>query len=284
MTTAALIERFDAHLAAERGASIHTRRAYRATLHSLATHLAPRSLPEADRLALRSWLLVAGHGRSAATVQRHVAALRTFYRWLARTGAIAEPVADALKTPKTRRPLPDVLSVAAADAVLEAPLSPRDAALLELAYGGGLRVSELVGLDWSDLDLVSGTVVVRRGKGGRARRVPIGPVAAQALRGLRDAPDGPVFRGARGARLTDRVARRIVANAGLRAGLDGLHPHTLRHSFATHLLDGGADLRAIQEMLGHSSLSTTQRYTHVSTARLRDAYRDAHPRARRRDG
>ena len=156
-----------------------------------------------------------------------------------------------------------------------------------MLYGCGLRVAEVSGLDREDVDLEQGLLRVRRGKGGKERIVPMGPPAARALSRLLDetGEDGAhLFENSRGNRLSPRSIRRIVRQVGLRVGAPGLHPHALRHSFATHLLDGGADLRGIQELLGHASLSTTQRYTHVSVDALRDVYRKAHPHAQRGTG
>jgi integrase/recombinase XerC len=234
---------------------------------------------------LRSFLFHVGQGRSAPTLARHVAAIRTFYGWLTEVENLASSPADDLRPPSIGRRLPQVLSVSRAQELAEVPEhSRRDRAVIELLYGAGLRVGELVALDWSDLDLDQRLVRVRAGKGGKERRVPFGPPAEEALRAWRDEspnPHGPVFLDARGCRLSDRSARRIVSRAGRRAGLPHLHPHALRHSFATHLLDAGADLRGIQEMLGHESLSTTQRYTHVSVQALLSTYRRSHPHARR---
>jgi integrase/recombinase XerC len=277
------VGRFLDHLLAERGRSPATVRAYEATLRALQAELDGRDWADVRRPELRGFLLRAGDGRSSATVARHVAALRTFWRWLVRTGVVSEAVADGLAVPRLRPRLPHVVPEAAAHRLVEAPASPRDRALMEVLYGAGLRVAEVVALDWPDVSFAAGNLRVRRGKGGKERRVPLGQAAADALRALAaDAgrPDGPVFLGARGRRLSDRIARRIVSEAGVRSGHPTLHPHALRHSYATHLLDAGADLRGIQELLGHSKLRTTQRYTSVSTAHLKDVYRNAHPRAR----
>ena len=163
---------------------------------------------------------------------------------------------------------------------------PRDQAILEVLYGAGLRVSELCALDMADLALGEATIRVRHGKGQRERRVPIGPPGVQALDAWlleRGGEPGPVFLNARGARLTDRSVRRIVQREGSRSGWPGAYPHALRHAFATHLLDGGADLRSIQELLGHRSLSTTQRYTQVSVNALLETHRRAHPHGASQD-
>ncbi len=281
----ALVERFVDHLRVERGMSAHTVRAYKRTLSVLIQHLADRAdLVTVTRMDLRSFLFTVGRGRSPSTRARHVAAIRTFYRWMLRSGRMATSPAQDLQPPKVGQRLPHHLSIQRVDEVLQLGLSVRDTALVELLYGAGLRVGEASGLDRHDIDLANGVVNVRHGKGGKDRRVPIGPPAVRALEAqlrtkLPD-DDGPVFRNARGGRLSPRSMRRVIANAGLRAGAPGLHPHSLRHSFATHLLDAGADLRGIQELLGHASLSTTQRYTHVSVDSLKDVYRRAHPHAK----
>jgi len=249
-------------------------------------HLEGRRFTKVRRIDLRSFLFEVGRGRAASTLARHVAALRTFYRWLLEIGVTEDDLTADLQPPKVGRHLPRFVSVPQADALLaeDASLSARDRAILEVLYGGGLRVAELCALDVDDLDLGEGWVQVRRGKGRKERRVPVGPPAVAAvavwLEERIGEPDGPMFVQRRGARITERTIRRIVARAGLLAGVDRLHPHALRHSFATHLLDAGADLRGIQELLGHASLSTTQRYTHVSVQALLESYRKAHPHAK----
>lgn len=288
-----LLRRFTEHLAVERGASPHTVRAYTRTLGALVAHLsAGRALATATRMDLRSLLFQLGRGRAPATLARHVAALRTFYRWHddvyggGRDGGASAALAEGLTPPSVGRRLPRVLSVSVAGDVVEGPgLSVRDRALVELLYGAGLRVAEACDLNRDDVDVTSGMVRVRRGKGGKERRVPMGAAAAEAVTALLGASPGergePLLRNARGARMSPRTAHRVVERAGASAGAPGLHPHALRHSFATHLLDAGADLRGIQELLGHASLSTTQRYTHVSVQGLLATYRAAHPRAAR---
>jgi len=280
-----LLTRFTDHLRVERGLSAHTLRAYRRTLVDLSTALGEVGFLAADRMDLRRYLFRAGRGRAPATQARHVAAIRTFYRWLLREGHIERSVAEDLQPPRIGQHLPNYISAPQADDLVEAPaLSVRDRAVLEVLYGGGLRVAEVSGLNREDLRLDTSLIIVRRGKGGKERRVPIGPPAVEALRELVDTlpESGEVlFHNARGGRLSPRSIRRIVARAGQQVGLSGLHPHALRHSFATHLLDAGADLRGIQELLGHASLSTTQRYTHVSVEALLNVYRGAHPHARR---
>ena len=280
-----LLARFLDHLRVERGLSTHTLRAYTRTLSDLRDTLGDVSFGAAERMHLRRFLFRVASGKAPATQARHVAAIRTFYRWLLREGHVGVSIAEDLQPPKIGQHLPNYISVPQADELVEeATLSARDRAVLEVLYGCGLRVGEVSGLDRDDLQLDIGVVVVRRGKGGKERRVPIGPPAVEALHALLETlpPDSShVFRNARGGRLSPRSIRRIVAKAGQVAGLSGLHPHALRHSFATHLLDAGADLRGIQELLGHASLATTQRYTHVSVEALLNVYRGAHPHARR---
>ncbi len=281
-----MIDAFLAWMRAERGASPHTLRAYGTDLAGLSAHVggkAPESLEVAD---LRAWL--ATTSASPASLQRRIATVRTFYRWLQRDGRIAESPAERLRAPRVRRGLPRTVEIEEATPIVETPVgegvrATRNRALLELAYGGGLRVSELAALDVADLDLVEGTVRIRRGKGGKERIVPIGPPAIEAVRawlGPRAAQSGdPVFVADGGRRLTTRALYDVVRRAGLQQGRH-LHPHMLRHSFATHLLAGGADVRAIQEMMGHESLATTQRYTAVDAEQLGRTHRAAHPRAR----
>jgi integrase/recombinase XerC len=247
-----------------------------------------RSLVDARKVDLRSYLFKVGRGRSSATIARHMSALRTLYKWLHRTGVVERSVAEDLEPPRIGRHLPRVLSQAQSEDLFTVAvgLDPRDRAILEVLYGAGLRVGELCALDRRDVDLGSGLVQVRRGKGNKERRVPIGPPAVAAVREwlqLRGDDEEPaLFLNTRGRRISDRSVRRLVEKAGASVGVAGLYPHALRHSFATHLLDAGADLRGIQELLGHSSLSTTQRYTHVSVKGLLDTHRRAHPHARAR--
>jgi len=289
------------HLAAAKGASPHTLRAYGADLRSLAQHLGrrrpDRRLRDATRRELRSWLASLGSPGSRpapASLARRVATLRGFYAWLVVEGQLAQSPAARIRPPRVPRRVPRILEVPEAAGVVENPpqqgvLALRNRALLELVYSAGLRVGELVALDRGDVDADERLVRVRLGKGGKDRIVPFGPPAAAALDALlRNLPpvgldDTPaLFRNHRGGRLGARSARRIVKEAGRQAGVDGVHPHALRHACATHMLSGGADLRAIQEQLGHESLATTERYTHVDPAHLLRVYRGAHPRARER--
>ncbi len=281
------IQAFLSFLRAERAASPHTLRAYGREVSALVARLDPRP-PESATLAdLRAHL---GQGASSpASLQQRIGAIRTFYRWLVREGLLTESPADRLATPRVKRPLPRVLEVDEASAIVVEPAGEgwrrtRNVALLEVAYGAGLRVSEVAAIDVTDVDPLGGLVRVRSGKGRKARVVPLGPVALDAVRAwLAEGAvaDGPLFRNVRGGRLTTRGIYDIVRAAGVNNDLAGVHPHALRHSFATHLLANGADIRSIQEMLGHASLSTTQRYTQVELDQLRRAHRSAHPRARR---
>jgi integrase/recombinase XerC len=291
------LDRFLTELAAQRRASDHTVAAYRRDItRVLDLASGPgRPVPATrwdrallDRAMQERWRA----GAAASSVARALAAWRSFSRFLVRRGLIAGDPARALLRPKLPRRLPRTLPAArlneAIDRVCgEDGTSLRDRALLELAYSSGLRLAELVGLDHGDLD--PGTRLLRvRGKGRRERVVPMGKSALEALRRylatVRSGPAAagarPLFVNARGARLSGRTVQRVVQRR-LAAAADGLgvSPHALRHSFASHLLDNGADLRAIQELLGHRSLASTQIYTHVSRSRLRKAYGQAHPRA-----
>jgi integrase/recombinase XerC len=302
------IGRFVAYLGDERRASPHTVSAYRRDLEQLAAFVDERRPGQAlgpgdlDVLLLRGFLGKLARTHSPASVSRKIAAVRAFLRYLQRRGEVAKNPAAELSLPKVRRPLPTFLNVDAAAEVMVAPADTsaeglRDRAVLETLYGAGLRVSELAGLDLGDVELGSpdlGSVRVS-GKGNKERVVPLGSVAVAAVARylerrteLSDPATGVIdgealFVGQRGARLGVRQIQRLVHRYGaLGAGRADLHPHALRHTFATHLLDGGADLRSIQKLLGHAGLSTTQRYTHVSVDHLMKVYDAAHPLARRR--
>lgn len=270
------------HLRAERGASPHTLRAYEVELSSLQSYLSPRDVLSASTLDLRGWLARADLAPSS--LARRISCTKGFWRWAQREGLAAHSPAERLRPPRVKPPLPRVLQVDEAARVVESPALTRDRALFETGYGAGLRVAELVALDVEDLQLAEGLVNVRRGKGGKARIVPLGAGAVTALRAHLLAAglvSGAVFLNQRGGRLSTRSAWAVVNAEALRVGLPDVHPHALRHSFATHLLSAGADIRSIQEMLGHASLGTTQRYTQVDLEALQLAYRSAHPRARR---
>lgn len=302
------IDAFLRWLAAEKRASPSTVDTYGRTLRELGAFLAEKRLPlDAARfglVTLRGYLAHAheknGEPAAPATIAKKVATLRSFGRFLLRRGEVKANVAAQLKTPKVPRALPRFLTVDEAFRVVEAPsedahrkseLRERDAAILELLYGAGVRVSELAGLELNDVDLVQRRLRVL-GKGQKERLAPFGPQALEALegwlavrgavharRGTRPATER-LFLGVHGTELTARQVQNVVRRYGaLGAGRGDLHPHALRHSCATHLLDAGADLRGIQEMLGHASLSTTQRYTHVSLDRLMAVYDKAHPLA-----
>jgi len=289
------------HLARDRDLSAHTVRAYRGDLLDLLGHLQRLGVHDLSGLSvrsLRSWLAnQQTRGRSRGTLQRRTAAVRVFGRWAVQTGRLERDPAAALRSPRRVRTLPPSLESADAAAMLAealtvaaeagTPTAVRDVAMLELLYATGIRVSELCGLDLGDLDDSRQTLRVL-GKGNKQRTVPYGWPAARALEAwlaVRMEVAGPeageaVFVGDRGNRIDQRVVRRIVHRA-LRVvdGAPDLGPHGLRHAMATHLLEGGADLRSVQELLGHASLATTQIYTHVSDARLRAAFQQAHPRA-----
>jgi len=298
---ASALDGFGDHLSLERGLSPNTVDAYRGDVGSLFVATAAQGVNEPGQIGIadvREWLArTQATGAAPATMRRRGSAVRAFFRWACRTGLTAADPTAALRSPKLPQRLPRTPSQNDMQVVMEAvilragedgtPEARRDVAVLEVLYGGGVRVSELCGLDMGDIDWDRGTVRVT-GKGDKQRVVPLGQPAWDAITAwlavrshLATAESGAaVFLGARGARLDPRVARRVVhaAMAAMPAAPD-VGPHGLRHAMATHLLEGGADLRSVQEMLGHASLSTTQLYTHVSDERLRTAYRQAHPRA-----
>ncbi|MGH2711609.1 MAG: tyrosine recombinase XerC [Actinomycetota bacterium] len=291
------IAAFLRHLSLERRLSQRTVDAYRQDLEALSTFLDRSStdLRGATYRVLRRWLAhLSTRGYARTTIARRAAAVRSFYRFAAKRGIVEKNPAALLISPKLGSRLPSVLKPGEAESLVEAPVADdawawRDRALLELLYSSGLRVSEACGMDLGDLDLDRERVRVL-GKGGREREVPLGEAAADVLRtymsSFRDkAPPvagdtKALFRNRRGKRLSARDARAVVEKYR-RMVLSGrkVSPHTLRHSFATHLMEGGADIRAVQELLGHASLSSTQRYTHVSRGRLFGAHRQSHPRA-----
>jgi integrase/recombinase XerC len=287
------LEAYAAHLAQVERASPQTQRAYLSDLRQLAAFLDERhtSLDAATRDDLRAFLASRFSASIPSTLARKQSSVRAFYEHRVRMGHIADSPARRLAFPRRRHSLPNVVTVDDCAAIVEAPSQRtpaglRDRAALELLYGAGLRVSELVGLDLADISQDSLRV---RGKGNKERMVPLVRKARAALdaylarRGELRPASGAVFVNRRGGRLTTRSVARHLEKYALIAGAHRhVHPHALRHSFATHLLDMGADLRGIQELLGHASLSTTQRYTHVSSERLLQIYEDAHPRARRK--
>lgn len=292
---------YERHLRSERDLSAHTVRAYVADVAGMLEHaarLGHHDLADLDLRTLRSWLARQQTlGKARSTMARRATAVRVFTAWARRTGRARSDPGSLLGSPKSHRTLPGALDVAEARALLEAagrraddgsPLGLRDAAILELLYATGIRVGELCALDVDDVD--RGRRVVRVfGKGRKERTVPYGVPADRALGrwleagrpGLLQPGAGPaLFLGARGARIGQRAVRELVHRRLADVpGAPDLGPHGLRHSAATHLLDGGADLRTVQELLGHASLATTQIYTHVTTEHLRRAYRQAHPRA-----
>ncbi|HEY7141664.1 MAG TPA: tyrosine recombinase XerC [Methylomirabilota bacterium] len=280
------------HLAAERGASPHTVRSYRADLLDCAAFLERRGLgplPEADARVIRGYLAdLHARGLARTSIARRLATLRSFFRFLIRRGRAKANPAREVRTPSLPGRLPSHLPIDQSEALFRPPAGDeeadrRDRAILEVLYASGVRVAELSGLDVEDVDLREGSVRVL-GKGRKERIVPLGSKAVAALRaylGAREGARGALFRNPRNGRLTVRSLHRIVRARARAAGLAGrVTPHTLRHTFATHLLDAGADLRLIQELLGHARLATTQRYTHVSADRLAKVYDAAHPRAR----
>jgi integrase/recombinase XerC len=279
------------YLAAERRASPHTLRGYASDLAELQGFLRTAkvaSLAAADARTLRAYLAwLHGRGLAKSSIARKLATVRSCFRFLARRGLVAANPARQVASPRLPKRLPAFLPKDESKELLDAPVEDsaagrRDRALLELLYASGLRVAECCGLDLEDLDRRHGTVRVV-GKGGKERMVPVGDAALAALDahlGRRGAMGGPLFRNPRGGRLSTRSVHRIVGRRAREAGIARrVTPHTLRHTFATHLLGEGADLRLIQELLGHSRLSTTQRYTHVSPEHLMKVYDAAHPRA-----
>jgi len=280
------------YLEVEKNASPHTLRSYRADLVDFEAHLAAQSeTPEtADVRAVRGWLAALHRrGLDPTSVARKLAAVRSFYRLLVRRGVVERNPAREVRGPRPARKLVGFLPIDETDALVGAralagAARERDVAILEMLYATGLRVSELAGLDLESVDRDARTVRVL-GKGRKERIVPYGVAAARALEaylGRRATRSGPVFTRARGGRLGVRSIRAVVGRAAAAAGVTRrVTPHTLRHTFATHLLDAGADLRVIQELLGHSRLSTTQRYTHVGADQLMKVYDAAHPRSQK---
>jgi len=308
----ALVESYLAVLANERGASAHTLRAYQRELRSFAAWLAAHGNPRVNRIEhtqIRTYLgTLYERGLSKASAARALAAIRSWFKWLARAGHVRQNAASLVSTPRLPKHLPRVPSIEQMNRVVDsvrddaASWPARDRAILEMLYGCGIRNAELTALNLEDIHWANEAILVR-GKGQKQRYVPLGDAAAEALRAyLTERQDRltaaehekPVATPAlfvslqlRGlasggqARLTTRSVGRIVKRIAILRGLPSdVHPHTLRHAFGTHLLEEGADLRAIQELLGHERLSTTQRYTQLTTAQLAEVYDRTHPRAR----
>ncbi|VXC09323.1 site-specific tyrosine recombinase [Luteimonas sp. 9C] len=288
------VDAFLDHLQIERRMSVHTLDAYRRDLTALVdwTDVQARGdlrgLQEEDIRAF----VAAGHrgGLSPKSLQRRLSACRSFYQWLLKHGNVTANPASGVRGPKAPRKLPQVLDVDEATQLVEvpvdAPLGLRDRALLELFYSSGLRLSELVGLRWRALDLDGGLVTVL-GKGNRQRSVPVGSHALRALIDWRSesggTPETPVFPGRGGAPITARAVQLRLRLLAQRQGLfKRVHPHLLRHSFASHVLESSGDLRGVQELLGHADIATTQIYTHLDFQHLAKVYDAAHPRAKRR--
>lgn len=297
-----IINAFQRHLEAERNLSAHTIRAYLGDLSSLLNNLEVLNVKNISQLELshlRSWLAnLQVKGASRTTISRRAVSIRLFTKWALKNKYIATDVGASLATPKGHRTLPEVLgiddaklamdSMATRAAEEETPMSLRDVAMVEILYASGARVAELCGLNLADIDYNRQTIQVL-GKGNKERVIPIGNPAMRALKKwledgrahmMNEKSEKAVFLGARGKRIDQRAVRSVVYEA-LTAieGIERMGPHALRHSAATHLLEGGADLRTVQEILGHASLATTQIYTHVSTERLQKAFKQAHPRA-----
>jgi integrase/recombinase XerD len=306
-TTGRWIDEFLAYSRYEKGLAGNTVAAYRRDLALWAAFCNGRNIRLRDVTAddltdyldrLRSGSPPAAGPFAPSSVARMLVSVRAFYRFLVREEKISSDPTARVGTPKKPRSIPTAIPLEDVESLIELPeddlLGRRDRALLETLYGAGLRISELVGLDLDDIDIDDGSMLIRSGKGGKGRRVPIGREARGALsrylvrsrpelvrRSAAGAAAGAVFLNARGGRLSRQGCWKILKAYARAAGLEGrVSPHTLRHSFATHMLDAGADIRAVQELLGHASLATTQVYTLVSDSRLREVYLESHPRAR----
>lgn len=294
-------DEFIAYLAVERGASRHTLDAYRRDVARYLEFLSARSAAEVDAVTADDTLAylreLRARGYAPSTIERQIAAIKSFHRFLVREGITKNCPTEAIPLPKVPQKLPDVISIEQADKLLSQPFAAdargrRDRAILEVLYGCGIRVSELVGMDMPSIDLAAGFMRVF-GKSSKERDVPLGGAAARALEdylsygGLLLLGKAGSFRGTdavflnvRGGRISRQSVFAIVKRYGRAAGLESLHPHTLRHSYATHMLGGGADLRVLQELLGHVDITTTQVYTHVDRRHIREEYLSTHPRAR----
>ncbi len=299
----ALIEEYGKYLKDEKDASVHTHKNYLADLRQFADFMtekypkmnitSPEGLKSIDNVVVRGFLSELFKSNSAASVARKLASLRSFFQYWVRKGAIQHNVAKDVASPKVPRRLPNFLSVDEIFKLLEGPkgtgpLVLRDRSILEMLYASGLRVSELVGLDTDQIDMTEGTIRVV-GKGDKERIVPIGTKAKESLErylAIREqmlsdgATSKAVYMNRRGGRLTPRSVERLIQKYIKVCGINKrVTPHVIRHTFATHLLNAGADLRGIQELLGHASLSTTQKYTHVSVDKLMEVYDKSHPKA-----
>jgi integrase/recombinase XerC len=292
-----LIRQFIHYLSAEKNASPHTCRNYLRDLEQFESFLEEMAIEKVDRMVLRRYLSFLHRKNRKSSIARKLSTLRSFYRYLVREQVLSANPAKPVATPKVEKLLPTTLTVDEAFRLMGSPSKDqktretelRDRAILELLYSSGLRVSELVGLNPNRVDLDLGIVRVM-GKGRKERIVPVGAKAIEALksyletRGILE-EGSPLFVNLRNGRLTDRSVARLVKKYGRQSGIfRKISPHSLRHTFATHLLDAGADLREIQEMLGHVSLSTTQRYTHLTVGKLMEVYDKAHPRSFRNRG
>ena len=285
------IDKFLRYLEIEREASRHTVLNYKLDLSRFAGFLKEKNLNSVDYLFMRQFLAELRHSNiSKASIARMFSALRSFFKFLVREGLVKTSPVSGITIPKKDKKLPQFMQEKEVSKLIEAPGKDmqglRDRAILETLYGTGMRVSELVGMDMDKCDLIGGVIKVY-GKGKKERIAPIGQKASEAIshyinasKDMRTPQIRAVFLNKSGGRLTDRSVRRVVDRYIKKIGLkNNISPHTLRHSFATHLMNRGADLRSVQELLGHASLSTTQIYTHVSTERMKEAYQKAHPRA-----
>ena len=297
-----VIQAFSRYLEIERNLSVHTVRAYMGDLVSLTEHLENIGISDFAKLELshlRSWLANQQvKGASRTTISRRAVSARIFIKWAVKNKYLEKDVGATLATPKGHRTLPEVLGIEDAKTAMDSmamraaeedtPMSLRDVAMVEVLYASGARVAELCGLDLGDIDYNRQTIQVL-GKGNKERTIPLGNPALRAIKKwlddgrqllVNEKSEKAVFLGARGKRIDQRAVRTVVYEA-LTAieGIERMGPHALRHSAATHLLEGGADLRTVQEILGHASLATTQIYTHVSTERLQKVFKQTHPRA-----
>ncbi|MDH5542686.1 MAG: tyrosine recombinase XerC [Nitrospinota bacterium] len=299
------IEKFLTHISIEKGFSPKTSKAYGKDLAQFAEFAFKSPLVEKkgtsgaidfekmEVIAVRSFVAELHRKKLApSSIERKLSALRAFFRYLAREGMVEKNIAEAVPLPKKPKKMPKFLSVDEAFALMDSadkgsPTMLRDRAMLELFYSSGLRIAELQGLNAEDVDL-TGNLVRVMGKGSKERIIPVGKKAAVAIRELMKSngkDSGPLFYSRLKKRLSMRQTYEVVVKHGIRAGIiKRLTPHMIRHTFATHMLNGGADLRAIQELLGHSSLGTTEKYTHVGIERLMNVYDSAHPHARKRRG